>query len=226
MVMVNRIKRGQVRHDALATRARIVAAAERLFAERGVDAVSLNEINRAAGQRNSSALQYHFGGKEGLIHAILEKHTPGIESRRHALLDDIEASGRVELRALAEALVLPVAEKLNDPDGGVAFLRVNAHLNGHPKFPLLIVAAHRVNRGQDRLARLIAKASPKLTKDVLVARWLLITGLLFHGLADYSRLLEREGEDLPIAPEDVFIEHLIDSVVGVITTSDQSSSTE
>ncbi|MEV1201628.1 helix-turn-helix domain-containing protein, partial [Microbispora rosea] len=40
---------------------RLVDAAERLFAERGIDAVSLREINAAAGQRNSTAL--HVTGR-------------------------------------------------------------------------------------------------------------------------------------------------------------------
>ena len=44
------------------TRTQLMRAAERLFAERGIEVVSLREINRAAAQRNATALQYHFGG--------------------------------------------------------------------------------------------------------------------------------------------------------------------
>ena len=51
----------------------LVAAGERLFAERGIRAVSLREINKAAGQRNSSALHYHFGSREGLLRALLAR---------------------------------------------------------------------------------------------------------------------------------------------------------
>ena len=73
------------------TRGVLVATAEQLFAERGLEGVSLREINAAAGQRNSSALQYHFGDRGGLIRAVLAKHQPEVESRRHALLDEYEA---------------------------------------------------------------------------------------------------------------------------------------
>ena len=45
------------------TRQKIIDAAEALMAERGVEAVSINEIVKAAGQRNPSALNYHFGNK-------------------------------------------------------------------------------------------------------------------------------------------------------------------
>jgi AcrR family transcriptional regulator len=205
-----------VRIDAIATRARIVSAAERLFAERGIDATTLAEINRAASQRNRSAVQYHFGNKEGVIHAILDKHTPAIELRRHAMLDEIEVDGEPDLRALAEALVLPVAEKLDDPDGGLAFLRLNAQLIGHPSFPLLSLHAQRINRGADRLNRLIVATLPDWPEALWTPRWLLLIGLLFHGMADYARLLEASGASDEAPPRDLFVNNLIDSVIAIL----------
>ncbi len=205
-----------LRSDAVATRARLVAAAERVFAERGIDAASLCEITRVAGQRNRSAAQYHFGDKAGLIHAILDKHTPAIERRRHAMLDEIEAAGEADLRSLAEALVVPVAEKLDDPDGGIAFLRLNTQLIGHPSFPLLALHAQRINRGADRLHRLSAAAAPHWPEALWVPRWLLLIGLLFHGLADYARLLDAPEAGLSVPSREIFVSNLVDSVVAVL----------
>jgi len=206
-----------LRSDAVATRARIVAAAERLFAERGIDATSLAEISKAASQRNRSAVQYHFGGKEGVIHAVLDKHTPGIELRRHAMLDEIEAAGPPQLRELAQALVLPVAEKLDDPDGGRPFLRVNAQLIGHPRFALLDLHTERINSGADRLNRLMMTTVPDWPEALRAPRWLLIIGLLFHGMADYAQLLEAgEKGEREAPPRGLFVSNLIDSVVAVL----------
>ena len=56
-----------VRADGAETRRRIKVVAQRLFAERGIDGVSVQEILGAAGQRNRASLQYHFGSKEALI---------------------------------------------------------------------------------------------------------------------------------------------------------------
>jgi len=207
------------RSDAVATRARIVSVAECLFAERGIDATSLAEINKAAGQRNRSAVQYHFGNKEGVIHAILDKHTPGIEQRRHAMLDTIEADGRPGLRELAGALVGPVAEKLDDPDGGLAFLRINAQLIGHPAHSLLDLHAQRVNRGADRLERLLAAAAQPLPAPLWLSRWLLVIGLLFHGMADYAHLALQPGKDTTVPPRGLFVSNLVDAIVAVIETS-------
>lgn len=205
-----------VRIDAVATRARIVSAAERLFAERGIDATTLAQINKSANQRNRSAVQYHFKNKEGVIHAILDKHTPGIESRRHAMLDEIETRDSPSLRDFAEALVLPVAEKLDDRDGGLAFLRLNAQLIGHPSFSLLTLHTQRINRGTDRLNRLIAANAPEWPRALWVPRWLLLIGLLFHGMADYAHLLEADVSSGEAPTRGLFVNNLIDSVIAIL----------
>lgn len=111
------------------TRERLLSAAERLFAERGIDGVSLREITRASGARNAIALQYHFDDRAGVVAAIMDKHLPEVEARRHAMLDEYEArGGDGDVRALASALVRPLAAKLADRDGGAEFLQIYAEL--------------------------------------------------------------------------------------------------
>lgn len=114
-----------------AVRDDLITAAERLFAERGSDVVSLREINAAAGSTNASAIQYHFGGRAGLIRAVLAKHDVTIEARRHALLDAYEAAGHDDLRALGAALVEPLAAELG-VDGGPGYLQLSADLYNRP----------------------------------------------------------------------------------------------
>jgi AcrR family transcriptional regulator len=115
------------------TRDQIMRAAEQLLASRGIDAVSLREINRLAGQSNTGAVQYHFGDRDGLVLAIIDKHRGDTEPRRHALLDLYEQAGRDDLRALAAALVAPAASKLADPHGGREYLQVSAEFYGRPR---------------------------------------------------------------------------------------------
>ncbi|MBO2462811.1 TetR/AcrR family transcriptional regulator [Actinomadura violacea] len=120
------------------TRERLLDAAERLYAERGLDAVSLREIVQAAGARNATAVQYHFGDRAGIVRAILARHAPEIEARRHALLDAYEADGVPGGRALAGALVRPMAACLGDASGR-AFLQVWADAVNRPR-PLVTFA--------------------------------------------------------------------------------------
>ncbi|MEY2470800.1 MAG: hypothetical protein QOK28_129 [Actinomycetota bacterium] len=110
------------------TRERLIDAAETLFAEHGVGAVSLREINRAAGAKNAVAVQYHFGDREGILRAINAKHFPPIDAARHAMLDEYEAQGKDDIRALAAAWVRPLTSKLDDTNGGLAYLQIYAEL--------------------------------------------------------------------------------------------------
>ena len=75
---------------------RLLDAAARLFAERGVDNVSIAEIVRAAGQRNTSAVHYHFGSRDEILRAVLARHVPAIAERRRELLE--RGAGPARLR--------------------------------------------------------------------------------------------------------------------------------
>ncbi len=113
------------------TRERLLDAAERLFAERGIEAVALREITRESGARNAIAAQYHFDDRAGLVRAIMARHLPEIDAGCHLLLDDYEASGEPDLRALMAAHVRPFAPKLRTPSGR-AFLIIYAELLNRP----------------------------------------------------------------------------------------------
>ena len=95
------------------TQVRLLTTAERLFAEKGLDSVSTREIAREAGQKNHSALQYHFGDRDRLIAAILDFRMIPLNERRLEMLDALERERRTDdVRALVEALVRPFVEVL------------------------------------------------------------------------------------------------------------------
>src|ERR1700761_7204515 len=91
-------------------RRQLLDAALRLFATQGIAAVSLREIRLAAKQRNAGALHYHFGSKEGLLKAVLERELPPLVARRRELLALAEAAPTADLHAAAAVFVLPFAE--------------------------------------------------------------------------------------------------------------------
>lgn len=91
-----------------ATRIKIMQAAERLFADRGIDGVALREIASAAGQGNNTAVQYHFGSKERLVYDIFAWRTDLFEPLRDAMLREAEAASQLgNARVLLEIMVLP-----------------------------------------------------------------------------------------------------------------------
>ena len=57
--------------DTPDTKERIKRAARKLFAEHGVEAVTVRQIVAEAGAKNGGSLNYYFGSKEGLISELL-----------------------------------------------------------------------------------------------------------------------------------------------------------
>ncbi len=101
-----------------ATRGKIMEAAERLFADRGIDGVALREIAAAAGQGNNTAVQYHFGSKEQLIYDIFDYRSNLFEPQRLAMLEAAEAAGQLmNARVLLEIMCLPHLS-IADEQGG------------------------------------------------------------------------------------------------------------
>lgn len=99
----------------------LILAAERLFAERGIEAVALRHVNQAANQRNMSAAHYHFGSREGLVHAVLMYRWPDLDRRRGTMLE--ARSGKRDLRFYLEAFIMPLVEELQPRDEGNFYIR-------------------------------------------------------------------------------------------------------
>lgn len=174
-----------MRKDTLTTRKRIIDTAEALFAERGVESTSLLEIAKAAGQKNRSAMQYHFTNKEGLLDAVLDKHARHISHTRALMLDELEQGGDYSFYQLVEALVLPMASQLDNEDGGRDFLKIHSQLMTAEAYSEL----RRRRDGNDgetqRLIDMAGRFMNTEDPDNVSARFVLAGCLLIHGLAAY-----------------------------------------
>ena len=189
------------------TRALLLEAAERLFAEHGVDGVSLREINRAAGAKNAVAIQYHFTDRAGVLRAVLDKHMPSVEARRHALLDHYEAEGAHDLRSLAGALVRPLAAELSEPAGGREFLQVYADLLNRPRPP---VDPATLEDPTSSLYRWRALVDPFL-EPAAARLHRRFTAVIFTAVE-----LGRRARGTSRSDDRLFISHLVDIVAAIL----------
>lgn len=89
---------------------RLVEVGERLIGEHGLAGTSLRQICSEAGSKNHYAVQYHFGDRQGLIRAIIERHVPEFETRRSVLLMKIGHSCMDDLRQVVEVIFRPMFE--------------------------------------------------------------------------------------------------------------------
>lgn len=203
-----------MRKDSLRTRQKIIATAERLFAERGVDAVSLNEITREAGQKNKSALSYHFGSKDSLLLAIIEKHEGAILEQRNAYLDDLENRRAITIDSVMRAFVYPLAAKLDDEDGGKYYLGILAQLASCPGMHLYKLRPDYITR-EERVMKLFRGLTPNMPEELRLPRLLQTSALLFHSLSYLASIIDKRDNSRRLCQ--VFTDNLVDALVAIAT---------
>lgn len=69
----------------------LLNAAEELFARHGIDAVSNRKITEHAGTANLSAIKYHFGAKDDLLRAMVQRAVDDVRVCREKLVGDDSA---------------------------------------------------------------------------------------------------------------------------------------
>ncbi|GGV35795.1 putative transcriptional regulator, TetR family protein [Actinomadura cremea] len=203
------------------TRERILDAAERLMAERGVGGVSLNEINGAAGQRNTAALHYHFGGRDGLVRAILRRHGAWLRERHAELFADLfadqEASGRPDVRRLVEVIVLPVAEYVGMGSGQRSAIRVWTSLLTQSQ-----PAVEEIRALVDPALTLAGRAlvdlmAADMPRELAVERLMVASQSVMHAMADRALLEEDPDGGRPRLPLPLVTRNLVDMMVAALT---------
>ena len=92
--------------------------AEQLIREHGLDRVSMRDVATAAGQRNNSAVQYHFGSRDGLILQVLRRRLAALDADRRQRLAEIDEQGLgTDLAALVRVIFEPIVDLLRaSPD--------------------------------------------------------------------------------------------------------------
>jgi len=196
---------------AARTREAILVAAERLFAEDGVFAVSNRQVSEAAGQGNNTAVGYHFGTKADLVRAIARKHSAQIEEIRADMV--AEAGDSTELRDWLTCLVRPVTDHLAAVGSPTWFARFGAQVMTDPAMRPILVEETQSPSLQRILAGL-NRSLPDLPDDVHAERNDMARQLLVHMIAERERALA-ENSPTPRATWHDAATGLIDALVGL-----------
>lgn len=204
---------------------RLLDAAERLLARKGIEGWSVREVTMAAGHRNSSAVAYHFRDRQGLIDAVWQRRTAPVNAQRAAMMADLERDGRLgDADGLVRAHILPIAAQISSQQPSY-WARVNeARLTELPlhfrasvekdlqRFDpapalsvLMVLLAH--------LHAYVAQTRP----DLAATRVGLYCRFVITSLATWERELEagrREAADFP-----AYVEDLVRMATAILTTS-------
>lgn len=178
---------GRTPEQVGATRELILTAAERLFAERGVHAVSNRQIGEAAGQGNNTAVGYHFGTKQDLVRAVIRRHAQPVEAVRVRLVGGIGDSA--ELRDWVTCAVRPFTEHFASLGSPTWFARFCVQVLTDPALHTLMVEEFQTYPTLRRLDAGFRHCLPGLPPRVRAARSTMAGHVVLHACADHERAL-------------------------------------
>ena len=202
-----------VRADrATSTQEAILKAAERLYAEHGVFAVSNRQVSEAAGQGNNAAVGYHFGTKADLVRAIEHKHRGPIEELRQQRVAEIGES--TDMRVWVAALVCPLTDHLAALGNPTWYARFAAQVMTDPAYHNIIVKDALSSQSLVRVLDGINGCLPDLPVEVRVERNIMGRNLLMHSCAERERQLA-QGSAVARPTWQAAATGLIDAIIGL-----------
>lgn len=179
---------------ANSTRETILAAAERLFAEHGVFAVSNRQVSEAAGQGNNAAVGYHFGTKTDLVRAIEQRHRVPIERLREQMVAEVLAcEADADMRAWVGCLVRPLTDHLAELGNPSWYARFAAQVMTDPAYHGIVVKDALSSTSLVAVINRIDRCLPDLPAEIRTARNAMGRNLLMHTCADWERALAAGG---------------------------------
>jgi AcrR family transcriptional regulator len=169
------------------TRERILRIAERMFAERGFNGVSVREL-AAAAQVNIASIAYHFTNKEGLLSEVYRRHCePMIEERLRGLAAATRLRGQARVAAIIEAFVRPALQQVEAEDG-VTFIRLRAVLSGENSELLEKLVAENFDQSSTAFIDELCDCLPHLTRTDVCWRFHFLLGSIYYTAAGPHRI--------------------------------------
>lgn len=177
-------------------RARLLDVAEDLWGRRGMEGASLREIAAAAGQRNNSAVRYHFRDKAGLVDALLADRMTRVEAIRaervaariaeHGPLDP-GSLGHESPEVLLRLMWQPMLD-LASPGSPHSFVRfmlaflIDSTGHSHP-----LVARLKQHPASDGILRALHACYPQLSREQFEYRIGLVVMMFWAAVSQHDQ---------------------------------------
>lgn len=207
------------------TRGAILDAAERLFAENGLEGASVREITRTA-KANLGAVNYHFGTKDGLILAVFSRRLKPINERRIAMLDAVEAAagdGPLPLEEVLDAFLRPMIEQSDSGlEDGQFFSRLMSRVFQEPNAQVEQLVYEQFGTIVKRINAALLRAVPGLPPNELFWRISFLFGSANHAIDAWSRFATNPFTHIPGEPQakpltrECLLRRLVDYAAGGI----------
>lgn len=174
------------------TKTKILDSAEKLFAIKGFAGTSIRTIVHEA-DVNIAAIHYHFGSKEALLEAVLQRRLAPVNEERLSLLDRHQAahpSGPLPLEGVIEAFVAPMVRmRFNPLHDGDLFPRLlgRSRIEGDQH---ILATVHSVLEPViERFTAAFAHALPHLVREELLWRMHCMIGVI-----SFTMIIPKDGD--------------------------------
>lgn len=205
----------------MSQREALLDAAERLFAEHGIEATSLRAVMAEAGT-NVAAVNYHFGSKDELLATLIRHRSAAIGDAREERLQALEAAPSPDVHDLASAIVEPVAAlALRGED---SWIRVVALIGGAHREPGWTMLNKTFAPQARRLAAVLRRIDPSLRRSTVRFRMAEATSMCFRVLGDLAFVRTNTGTPSHPTPAADVVEDLLDAVAAILAGSGSPSS--
>jgi AcrR family transcriptional regulator len=171
--------------------------------------VTTRQITEAAEQRNTSAVSYHFGSRDGLLRTLLARRGAPVDAARGRLRRAL--GDEPTTPELVSCLVVPYAALLSD-EGGRAYLRIVAQLRG--RFAAWRVESDAATTGH--LAEIMDEIERRAAVPVAVRaeRLVALIMLLTGSVAERARRID-DGAAVDL-DHDAFVANLVVMCAAVV----------
>jgi AcrR family transcriptional regulator len=209
------------------TKTRILDAAERLITELGAEKASLRKITDEAGV-NIAAINYHFGSKNNMISAILERFLAPLSAELHQSLDrvyHVAGNEAPELEAVIRSYLVPLlAFSLRFPEQQNFFIQMYGYIDDKNVFMQSLRGI--VEKDIHYYAKAFVKALPQIPEQVVLLRLAFFRNTAF-GIMEGDCIMEESigALGLDLGREEMIEEMVAYTVAGFRADVKEKSST-
>lgn len=183
---------------ALATRARILDAAEIIFAQRGYDGATMRDIATTAGE-DVSLVHHHGGGKAALFSQTVARRAGDLAAARQAALAAVQSQNTPTVEQILGAFLRPYLSLAQTSPHWLAYARLVAHVSVDVRWRGL--AAEHFDPTAAVFIAEIAAIAPGASRRVIASALVFSVSAMLATVTARQRITTLSGEDDGAAPD-------------------------